>query len=145
MSMKSIKENECRTALGEQQILNVPCVMFRTCLGQAFRWDHLALLLQSGHGKGKSICDHFQDTETEGLSDYWGTLSATFHSSFQRTSFLLLFHYFHLLGLSILRVCVCLSVCLCLFFFYFLRLSTWFIHFWFILLLIAYKAAYISL
>ena len=77
--------------------------------------------------KVKLICENIQDTETEVLSDYQGTLCLVrfIHFPKELAFFPLRFHYFHLLCLFVLSSYFLL--CTLLFFFYFLRLGTSFI------------------
>lgn len=112
----------------------------RSCLGRAFKWDHLALLLKNRQRKGKEswYVTIFKIEKLRVLVTA-EALPGTFCSSFQRTSF---FPFFA----SLLSAFMIIPIFFCVFcYFYFLRLSTWSVHFQFILLIIASKVAYISL
>lgn len=117
--------------LGEGQTLKIPSTISRACLGWAFRWDRLALLLDSAGG-GVSRKERKVDMWEYSRYRNWGfkwpsrhSVSGTFYSLSQRTSF---FSF----SVSLLSpfMCFCSSyflLCILLFFFYFLRLGTSFI------------------
>jgi len=123
-----LKWSKCTVALCEGQILKVLWIVLSTCLGWAFRCDHLALLLDSTGGRGSREegkadtwpFSRYRNQDFKGLSGHSG--SGTFFSSSQRTSFF--FHCFPFVCLFVLSSCFLLCTFV---FFYFIRLGTSFI------------------